>query len=131
MPSDTNWVTLLATNDRRGGVAAPARKPPTELIWKATLGDAVRSSPVLRDGVLYVGCRDGRLYAFDVSNGRERWRYQAAAAIHSTPSISGNLVLVGADDGTVSAIDRTSGVRRWQVPVARSTAVISPPVLPK
>ena len=58
----------------------------------------------------------GRLYAFDVSNGRERWRYQTAAAIHSTPSISGNLVLVGADDGTVSAIDRASGVRRWQVP---------------
>ena len=51
---DTNWVTLLATSDRRGGVTAPARKPPTELIWKAALPDAVRSSTVLRDGVLYV-----------------------------------------------------------------------------
>ena len=69
MQPDTNWVTLLATNDRRGGVAAAARKPPTELIWKVTLGDAIRSSPVLRDGVLYVTCRDGRLYAFDSGNG--------------------------------------------------------------
>ena len=38
---DTNWVTLLATSDRRGGATAPARKPPTELIWKAALPDAV------------------------------------------------------------------------------------------
>ena len=74
MPSDTNWVTLLATNDRRGGVAAARRQPPGELVWKAALGDSIRSSPVLRDGVLYVACRDGRLYAFDAANGRERWR---------------------------------------------------------
>src|ERR1700754_5060408 len=101
MQTDTNWVTLLATSDRRGGIAAAPGKPPTELVWKVALAGAVRSSPGLRDRSVYVTCRDGRLYALDAANGRERWRYQAAAALHSTPALSGALVLFGCDDGSV------------------------------
>jgi outer membrane protein assembly factor BamB len=70
MPPTTDWVTLLATNDRRGGTPAARRTAPTELLWKAALPDGIRSSPVLYDGVVYVTCRDGRLYAFDSRTGK-------------------------------------------------------------
>src|SRR4029450_7022270 len=111
---DANWVTLLATNDRRGGTTAVRSKAPAELIWKVALPGSIRSSPVLRDGVVYVTCRDGRLYAVDGRTGKERWTLQAAAASDSTPSISGNLVLFGCDDGAVYAADLTSGLLRWK-----------------
>jgi len=87
--TSTNWVTLLAGNDRSSGTSADRTEGQKELIWKVTLPQSVRSSPVLRDGVLYVTCRDGQLYALDSRTGRTRWTFQASAAIRSTPSLSG------------------------------------------
>ena len=114
MQQRSDWVTLLASNDRRGGTSAARSAAPTELIWKATLADAVRSSPVLYEGVVYVTCRNGRLYAFDSRTGKERWTLQAAAPMHSTPSIAANLVLAGCDDGCVYAVERSSGRLQWK-----------------
>src|SRR5687767_12857439 len=110
--TDSDWVTLLASNDRRGGTAAARVKAPSDLIWKVALRESVRSSPILREGVVHVTSRDGRLYAFDSRTGRERWVFQAAAAIDSTPSVSGDLIFFGCDDGAVYAVDRTSGRAR-------------------
>ena len=87
------WVTLLAANHRRGGATAPRTTPQVALIWKNALEDAVRSSPVLIDDVVYVTCRDGRLHAFERRSGKTRWSYRASAPSDSTPSISGALVL--------------------------------------
>ena len=70
-------MTFLASNDRRGGATAVRTSGLKELIWKVTLPESVRSSPVLRDGVLYVTCRNGILYALDSRGGKERWTYQA------------------------------------------------------
>ena len=113
----TNWVTFLASNDRRGGTSAVRTSGLKELIWKVTLPESVRSSPVLRDGVLYVTCRNGILYALDSRGGKERWTYQAADALRSTPSLSGNLVLFGGDDGAVYAVDRTAGRLSWKTEI--------------
>ena len=39
MSATTNWVTFLASNDRRGGTPAARTSAPKELIWKVTLPD--------------------------------------------------------------------------------------------
>src|SRR5690348_655921 len=114
--SDTNWPTLLAGSDRRGGSFGGRKTGPNELIWKATLTESIRSSPVLRGDVVYATCLDGCLYAFDAKTGRERWRFQTGAAIHSTPSISESLVFTGSDDGALYALDRSSGRQVWKTP---------------
>src|SRR5687768_2481638 len=112
--TSANWVTFLAASDRRGGTSSARKTAPKELIWRVPLPDSVRSSPVLRDGVLYVTCRDGHLYAFEQASGTERWRFRAGAAIHSTPSLSEQLVYFGCDDGWLYAVDRSSGGLRWK-----------------
>ena len=87
--TNTSWVSLLGGSDRRGGTAATRRTGPQELVWKATLPESVRSSPIFAAGVVYVTCLDGRLHAFDGRTGRERWSFAAGAPIHSTPSLAG------------------------------------------
>ena len=94
--SSGNWVTLLEGNERRGGTSAGRRTPPKDLVWKVALPEAVRSSPLLRDGVLFVTCRDFCTYALDGRTGKERWRFRAGAAVDSTPSISGRPSVSGA-----------------------------------
>src|SRR5918996_965156 len=112
--NDSDWITLLGSSDRRGGASVARAAAPSELIWKVSLPDGVRSSPVLHEGVLYVACRDGRLYAFDARTGRERWTFVAGAALQSTPAISGDLVLFGCDDGAVYAVERSAGRPRGE-----------------
>jgi outer membrane protein assembly factor BamB len=79
----SNWITLLAGNDRRGGAVSTRKSAPTELIWKATLPESIRSSPVLHDGVVYVTCLDGHLYALDSLTGKQRWKLQTGAPFHT------------------------------------------------
>nr|MBA3885440.1 PQQ-binding-like beta-propeller repeat protein [Acidobacteriota bacterium] len=78
----TDWVGLLGGNERRGGSSAGRRESPGELVWRVALPEAVRSSPVVSLGVVYMTCRDGRLYAFDARTGRERWTFKADAPLH-------------------------------------------------
>jgi outer membrane protein assembly factor BamB len=48
--------------------------PPTEvqLVWARDLGD-IDGSPILRNGVLYVGNNAGQVYAIDPSDGTDEW----------------------------------------------------------
>src|ERR687896_1488473 len=100
---DSSWVTLLGSSDRRGGTSAVRKQPPAELIWKVALPESIRSSPVLKDGVVYVTCRDGRLYALDARTGKQRWTFLLDAPSHSTPALAGPLIVFGSDAGTIYA----------------------------
>jgi len=54
--------------------------------WKIDF-DGSGSSPVIADGVLYVGSFDGAVYALDPSNGRLRWRFQTGEGFTSGPQV--------------------------------------------
>ncbi len=83
---------LLLAIDRGGGFK-----------WSAPMPDAVDSSPALsRDGTtVYVGCWDGKLYAFDTANGAPRWNFSTGAFnyIVSSPAVGSDATIyVGAGD---------------------------------
>ncbi len=42
---------------------------------------------VIVDNVIYVGSRDGAMYAFDSSTGQERWRFQTGEGLMSGPRV--------------------------------------------
>ncbi len=58
------------------GVYASA--PPTlaSTAWTFRTGAKVLSSPVVSEGVLFVGSADHRLYALDAKSGALKWRFQ-------------------------------------------------------
>src|SRR5262249_29812300 len=43
------------------------------LKWATPTGSAISSSPVVANGVVYVGSDDHKLYAFDAATGGQRW----------------------------------------------------------
>jgi eukaryotic-like serine/threonine-protein kinase len=86
------------------------------IAWRLQTGGAVRSSPVVREGTVYVGSSDGRVYAVDAARGTVRWRYDAGSAVSASPAVADGLVLVTAWDGSVHAIVRSTGKRAWRVP---------------
>jgi eukaryotic-like serine/threonine-protein kinase len=78
----------------------------------------VQSSPSVADGMVFIGARDGFLYALDAATGARRWTMDHKVSwVNSTPAYSDGLVYAGTSDGHfVQAVDAASGVERWRSP---------------
>ena len=83
--------------------------------WMVRTDGPVRSSPIVADGMVFVGSGDGHLYAIDLSTGAVRWRYDAGASITSSPAVHGNVVIATDARGTVFGVTRDSGRGVWSV----------------
>jgi outer membrane protein assembly factor BamB len=81
----------------------------------------IQSSPAVADGTVFVGSRDGHLYAVDAATGRGLWTTDHEMSwVNSSPAVSGGLVFAGSSDNRfVQAVDRRSGMERWRVPTER------------
>lgn len=78
-------------------------------------GGASESAPLVRDGVLYEGSWDHRLYALDIRGrrARVRWSYLADAELNSSPAFAAGTIYIGSRGGRVHAVDARTGRTRW------------------
>jgi len=127
--SQGDWPTLLGDSARTGRQEQVRLHSPERAVWQYRAGGAVRSAPVLRDGILYVTSLPGVLHAINAATGTSKWKFEAAGPVHSTPSLWENLVIFGCDDGKVYAVDRESGKKLWDS--ATQDEVWSSPVIRK
>jgi hypothetical protein len=72
------------------------------------------------NGVVYVGARDGWLYALDAVTGTEKWRYDHKVSwVNSSPAVSDGLVFAGSSDAHfIQAVDAATGQEKWRTSVA-------------
>ncbi len=122
--TDADGAVVAGAND--GTVAAHALADGSER-WTVETGDAVVSSPAVRDGTAYVGSDDGSLHALAVADGTEAWRFDTGGPVVSSPAATSETVVVGSADGGVYAVDAATGEQRWRFdtggPVYSSPAV--------
>lgn len=78
----------------------------------------ITSSPAVGPEAVYVGSRDGHLYAVDRATGEERWRFDHEVSwVISSPAIADGVVYAGSSDGLfVQAVDAASGAELWRTP---------------
>jgi outer membrane protein assembly factor BamB len=81
--------------------------------WRFETGDKVYSSPLVANGVVYIGSNDSVLYALDAGSGTEVWRYPTRGSISSSPTIAGDLIYVGSNDQRLHAVEVATGKGRW------------------
>jgi eukaryotic-like serine/threonine-protein kinase len=84
------------------------------VLWKFQTNGAVYSSPVVDNGVVFVGSTDGNLYAIDARSGAQKWKYATKARVTSSPAIQGGVVYFGSYDSSFYALDATSGELKWK-----------------
>jgi len=108
-------TTMFRGSALHTGAYPPAKGSYGGIAWRLQTGGPVRSSPVVSQGVVYVGSTDGKVYAIDAARGTVRWRYDAGSAVSATPALAGGMVVVAAWDGSVHGIARTTGKRVWRV----------------
>jgi outer membrane protein assembly factor BamB len=81
--------------------------------WDFSTGSPIESSPLVVDGLVYVGAHNGRLYAVDARTGRQRWSFQAPGDIKGSAALANGYVVVGDYAGNVHALDPRTGAERW------------------
>lgn len=89
--------------------------------WIHPCGDWIlASSPAVdRNGVIYVGDYDGKLYAINPADGWLKRTWDTGAKIRSSPTISGTTLYVGSNDGKLYAFDIGAGVAEGPWPQYR------------
>ncbi len=90
----------------------------------------VQSSPAVADGRVYIGARDGFLYAIDAATGKQLWTFDHKISwVNASPAVAMGLVFVGSSDGGfVQAVDAASGQERWRTEtedIVWSSAVVT------
>jgi len=91
------------------------------LHWKRNLsGTAIRSSPTVVDGRLYVGDLAGTVFAVDPATGEEQWRVETEGMITSAVTVVDGTAYVGSDD--VYALDAETGEQRWRTSLPGTTS---------
>ena len=89
---------------------------------------SIQSSPAVDNGVVYVGARDGFLYAIGADDGKLRWRVDHKVSwVITSPAVSERTIFAGSSDAHFTQALDSSGTERWRfgadVPVWSSPAV--------
>jgi outer membrane protein assembly factor BamB len=95
-----------------------------DVVWKETFDKPVTSSPLFGSGLIFFGCRDGSMYAFEPS-GAQRWKYASGQGIGASPYFVDGLVVGANYAGDVFCLDVSAGERMWSTSVR--TKVVSSP----
>jgi eukaryotic-like serine/threonine-protein kinase len=79
-------------------------------------GRPVSSSPCVaeEEGMCFVGCFDGYIYAVDISSGFTMWRYRTGKPIITTPLYHERTVYFGSVDGNLYALNSETAKERWR-----------------
>src|ERR671938_81891 len=76
----------------------------------------VQSSPAVSGGTVFVGARDGFLYAIDAATGQLRWRFDHKISwVNTSPAVHDTVVYAGSSDGQfVQAVHAATGRELWR-----------------
>jgi len=81
--------------------------------WRRTIGPS-ESSPLVANGLVYVGDWRGFLYAFAARTGKRLWSYRTGAQVKGAVAVSGRRLYVGSYDGHVYALYARTGRLIWR-----------------
>ncbi|MDQ3044889.1 MAG: PQQ-binding-like beta-propeller repeat protein, partial [Chloroflexota bacterium] len=94
---------------------APVGNP--TLAWRVDTEGEIYSSPAVVDGVLYIGSKNGLLYAIDAESGEVRWQASIGQYIvRASPAVVDGTVYVPSGF-FLYALDAENGEERWRLPI--------------
>jgi outer membrane protein assembly factor BamB len=99
-----NWKSYI------GNDASPRNIPAKE----ASTYDYMSSSPIIDEGMIYVGSIDSCLYAINQINGKIQWKHKTEGIIRSTPIADSGFIYFGSWDNHMYAIHVKDGSLAWK-----------------
>lgn len=106
------------TADRQNNAESSFNADSAQVKWKTQTGGRIFSSPIVSDGIVYIGSCDSNLYALDKNNGKIIWQYKTAGEVRSSVAIDGGTVYFLSGDGVFYALNAKKGILKWKFKTA-------------
>lgn len=117
VPADVEPAVQVSARPYDQQVEEPIEQIPIEPtvspIWSFKVEDAVRSTPVIYNNVVYVGSYDNNLWAIDAKEGSLIWKFPTGGGIGSSPYYDSGTIYIGSTDQNMYAIDVRSQQKKW------------------
>lgn len=110
-------------NPSQDGVSADQLPDKLEELWQFKTGnnqDSIDGAPVVAGGVVYLSSLDKHLYAINLADGKQKWRFATPDSIKASPAVSadGRRVYVGDQAGNFFCVEAATGKEAWKVQAA-------------
>ncbi|MDE3011696.1 MAG: PQQ-binding-like beta-propeller repeat protein [Pseudomonadota bacterium] len=97
--------------------------------WHSGVNATFQTTPIVRDGVMYVSLPFSGVAALDAASGRELWKYShtsrwkglCCGPANRGVAVAGGKVYIGTVDGRLLALDARTGAVLWDVAVAEQS----------
>ena len=85
--------------------------------WSYKTTNSIQTSPVIANGIVYIGSTDSYLYALDAQTGTLKWKHKLGPIL--TPAaVASGMVYIGAEYGYLYALDALTGQLKWSYAIA-------------
>jgi outer membrane protein assembly factor BamB len=112
--SRDDWP-LFRGDPRSTGIARGQLPDQLTLLWKFTVEKgAFEGTPVIVDGVVYIGDLDGKVYAIDLKSGQSKWTHETNSGFLASPAVSNGRLYIGDYDGMFYCLDCSDGKKLWE-----------------
>lgn len=79
------------------------------LLWKFKANGSIVSSPIIDNGIVFIGSLDSALYALDLETGKTKWKFPTAGPIRSSVCIAKQKLFLLSTDGLLYRMEKDSG----------------------
>jgi outer membrane protein assembly factor BamB len=124
-PVAVNWAAFQQGPDHRGFSAVDFAPVTNNTKWIFNTSGMIYSSPIIVNGVVYVGSDDFNVYAINITNGSKIWNYTTGGIVRSTPTYYNGTIYVGSNNNKVYAFYE-NGSLRWNVSTTGAIGFASP-----
>ncbi len=114
LPRPEDWHMFMHDLQFSGKSSEQELKPPFNLVWQFKTGGPLTASPVIANGILYIGSADGKLYALNAKEWGIKWVFDAGSSIRFSAVVWGNRVYCNTRDNKIYALDAKTGDMLWE-----------------
>ncbi len=82
-------------------------------VWAFKCEDEVRGTPLMANGVVYVGAYDNNLYAVNAADGQLMWKYATDGGLAGSPALALDTIFIGSEDRRLHAVSAKNGRVQW------------------
>jgi len=110
----TDWWPMYHHDPMHTGYSTSSAPNTNQILWTHRIGDWVRSSPAVYNGLVYVGCDDDKVYALNATTGEEVWNYTTNGDVVSCPAVAQDRVYIGSADNNLYCLEAETGGLVWK-----------------
>jgi polyvinyl alcohol dehydrogenase (cytochrome) len=107
-----NYDAKGTRNNQAEGTLCASNVKGLKVKWQYPTAGPVNGTPVVADGVVYVGDGSGAMYALTTS-GKLLWKTQVSGPVSATVTVHGAMLVFGDDAGNLYGLKRSTGAIVW------------------